>query len=91
MCVCMDYYLFFRHRVREHILYVYCYFICVSLHGQDKVRPDCLTKGGGGGAPTTVPSLFLLINCVTFSYLFHLFTLGLNIVLGLVFYKGKLY
>jgi hypothetical protein len=29
--------------------------------------------------------------CVTFSYLFHSFTLGLYSVLGLVFYKGKLY
>jgi hypothetical protein len=36
-------------------------------------------------------SLFLLINLVTFSYLFHSFTLGLYIVLGFVFLKGKLY
>ena len=38
-----------------------------------------------------VPSLFLLINHVTFSYLFHSFTLGLYIVLGFVFLKGTLY
>jgi hypothetical protein len=29
--------------------------------------------------------------CVTFSYLFHSFMLGLDIVLEFVFHKGKLY
>ena len=41
---------------------------------------------------TTVPFFISPYKpCVTFSFLFHSFTLGLYIVLGLVFHKGKFY
>jgi len=75
---------------------IYCMFI-VILYGKvcmvkNKIKFVLIVwpRPRGVGA-TTVPSVFLLINLVTFSYLFHSFTLGLYIVLGFVFLKGKLY
>ena len=63
---------------------IYCMYIVSlygkSLHGQDKVRPSLFDRGVRQYKP-----------CVTFSYLFHSFTLGLYSVLGLVFHRGKLY
>ena len=55
-----------------------------------KVRPHCLTKGGGGGAYDS-PIFISPYKSCHISYLFHSFTLGLYIVLGFVFLKGKLY
>ena len=66
------------------IAIIYCMYIVSlygkSLHGQDKVRPSLFDRGVRQYKP-----------CVTFSYLFHSFMLGLDIVLEFVFHKGKLY
>jgi hypothetical protein len=93
MCVLMDFhellFLLQMHRDRYlYLLYVYCCYFILEICSSDRVRSHCLTKGGLRQA-TSFSSPCRL--CVTFSSLFHSFTLCLYIVPGIVFYKGKLY
>ena len=66
---------------------IYCVYI-VILYGKvcmvKIVCPHCLTYDSPIFISPYKP-------CVTFSYLFHSFTLGLYSVLGFVFHKGKFY